>query len=48
MTHVTVQVGRSIPVTGLDREQKKVLGVTIQDRIQEMYLEMKDTDQEEE
>lgn len=48
MTHVTVKIGRSIPVAGLDREQKKVLGVTIQDRIQEMYLEMKDTDQEEE
>lgn len=48
MTHVTVKIGRSIPVAGLDREQKKVLSVTIQDRIQKMYLEMKDTDQEEE
>ena len=48
MTHVTVEIGEAIPVAGLDRDQKKVLGITVQEKIQEMYMEIKNTDPENE
>ena len=44
MTQVSVKIGEAIPVAELGKEEKKMLGTTVQNCIRQMYEELKAAD----